>query len=92
MFALALWDRQDRQLVLARDRLGEKPLYYGWFRGNFLFASELHALRRYPGFDAPVDPAALAGLSAPRRGAGAAVDPSGHPQAAARHAAAPVAR
>lgn len=62
MFAVALWDRQDRQLLLARDRLGEKPLYYGWCGGSFLFASELHALRRYPGFDAPVDPAALAGL------------------------------
>ncbi|MDP1533921.1 MAG: asparagine synthase (glutamine-hydrolyzing), partial [Rubrivivax sp.] len=62
MFAFALWDRLRQELVLARDRIGEKPLYYGWQCGSFMFASELHALRRYPGFDAGVDPAALAGL------------------------------
>lgn len=50
MFAFALWDRQDRRLSLARDRLGEKPLYYGWQRGTFLFGSELKALRRHPAF------------------------------------------
>uniref|UniRef100_UPI004056C566 asparagine synthase (glutamine-hydrolyzing) n=1 Tax=Candidatus Electrothrix sp. TaxID=2170559 RepID=UPI004056C566 len=50
MFALAVWDRKERQLTLARDRMGEKPLYYGWCNGNFLFASELKALRRYPDF------------------------------------------
>ncbi|WPD21310.1 MAG: asparagine synthase (glutamine-hydrolyzing) [Candidatus Electrothrix scaldis] len=50
MFAFAVWDRHERQLILARDRMGEKPLYYGWCNGSFLFASELKALRHYPGF------------------------------------------
>lgn len=50
MFALAVWDRAERTLTLARDRMGEKPLYYGWNRGVFLFASELKAMRVYPGF------------------------------------------
>ncbi|MCI5120572.1 MAG: asparagine synthase (glutamine-hydrolyzing), partial [Candidatus Electrothrix sp. AUS4] len=50
MFAFAVWDRHERQLILARDRMGEKPLYYGWCNGGFLFASELKALRHYPGF------------------------------------------
>lgn len=60
MFALALWDKQERTLVLARDRFGEKPLYYGWAGGAFLFGSELKALRAYPGFDNPVCRQALA--------------------------------
>ena len=56
MFAIALWDRQIRSLTLIRDRLGEKPLYYGW-QGDgqtsvFLFGSELKALRAHPGFNA----------------------------------------
>ena len=59
MFALALWDRRQRQLWLARDRLGEKPLYYGHVGGVFLFASELKALRQHPGFSAAVDRTAL---------------------------------
>ncbi|WP_339138125.1 MAG: asparagine synthase (glutamine-hydrolyzing) [Candidatus Electrothrix sp. GW3-4] len=50
MFALAVWDRHERQLILARDRMGEKPLYYGWCDGSFFFASELKALRHYSGF------------------------------------------
>ena len=54
MFAIALWDSQTRTLSLSRDRIGEKPLYYGWVgnEGNeaFVFASELKALRAYPGF------------------------------------------
>ncbi len=60
MFALALWDSVERRLHLARDRFGEKPLYYGWTRGGFVFGSELLALRRYPGFDNEVDRDALA--------------------------------
>lgn len=48
MFAFAVWDRQERQLSLARDRFGEKPLYYGWFGSQFLFASELKAVRAVP--------------------------------------------
>ncbi len=60
MFAFALWDRSSRTLYLARDRLGKKPLYYGWSGSAFLFASELKALRAYPGFDAPIDRDVLA--------------------------------
>lgn len=52
MFAIALWDRQERQLFLARDRFGEKPLYYGWQGDSFLFGSELKALRAHPAFSA----------------------------------------
>ena len=55
MFAIAVWDRQSRVLTLARDRLGEKPLYYGWVgqAGDtaFAFGSELKALRAFSGFD-----------------------------------------
>lgn len=60
MFALALWDVRNRTLHLARDRFGEKPLYYGWVKGAFVFGSELKALRAYPGFANPVSRQALA--------------------------------
>lgn len=60
MFALALWDRSERTLVLARDRLGEKPLYYGRVGDRFAFASELTALRRLPGAPTQPDPEAVA--------------------------------
>ncbi len=55
MFAFALWDRQARTLFLARDRLGEKPLYYGWQNRVFLFGSELKALVAHPCFAGEVD-------------------------------------
>ena len=55
MFAIALWDHRQRVLSLARDRFGEKPLYYGWAAGNFVFASELKAISSLSGFANPVD-------------------------------------
>jgi asparagine synthase (glutamine-hydrolysing) len=60
MFALALWDRDRWTLTLARDRFGEKPLYWGWCGTTFLFGSELKALARHPDFQAAPDPDALA--------------------------------
>jgi asparagine synthase (glutamine-hydrolysing) len=58
MFAIALWDRKDQTLSLVRDRMGEKPLYYGWVgqgcQAAFAFASELKGLRAYPGFANPI--------------------------------------
>jgi asparagine synthase (glutamine-hydrolysing) len=59
MFALGLWDRQDRKLFLARDRFGEKPLYYGRAGQAFLFASELKAIRAHPEFTGTIDRDAL---------------------------------
>lgn len=60
MYAIALWDRQERTLTLARDRLGEKPLYYGWRGDVLLFGSELKALRIHPEFRGEIDRNALA--------------------------------
>lgn len=60
MFALAVWDRQEQELTLARDRLGEKPLYYGRVGSTFAFASELSAIRRLPGAPAEPDADAVA--------------------------------
>lgn len=64
MFALALWDRHERALFLARDRMGEKPLYYGLTRGCLLFGSELKALRAHPAFDGTLDQDAIAAFLA----------------------------
>jgi asparagine synthase (glutamine-hydrolysing) len=60
MFALAAWDRAERTLWLARDRLGKKPLYYGWAGDSFVFGSELKALWQHPDFDFRIDTDALA--------------------------------
>lgn len=60
MFAFGVWDTAERRLTLARDRFGEKPLYYGWHGGTFLFGSELKALRTHPAFDASIDRDAVA--------------------------------
>lgn len=60
MFAFAVWDRQARTLTLGRDRLGEKPLYYGWQADTFLFGSELKALKAHPACRAEIDRNALA--------------------------------
>ena len=65
MFAFALWDRERRTLRLVRDRFGEKPLYYGWAGKDFLFASEIKALRTHPDFKPEIDRRAL-GLFAAR--------------------------
>lgn len=55
MFAFALWDRHDKSLTLARDRFGEKPLYFGWQGKSLLFASDLAAIKTHPDFRNVVD-------------------------------------
>ena len=59
MFAISVWDSKVKRLYLIRDRFGEKPLYYGWSNGVFMFGSELKALRSYKGFDNEIDRNAL---------------------------------
>ncbi len=55
MFALAVWDKKEHVLTLGRDRLGEKPLYYGWQQNSFLFGSELKVFKRHPAFKANIN-------------------------------------
>lgn len=55
MFAIALWDRKENMLTLARDRIGEKPLYYGFQNDTFVFGSELKALKAHPDFVGEID-------------------------------------
>lgn len=62
MFAISLWDRKEQTLLLARDRMGEKPLYYSLQGSTFLFASELKALCAHPEFKMEVDRQALSTL------------------------------
>lgn len=59
MFAFALWDRESRTLTLCRDRIGEKPLYYGRLNGTFYFASELNSIEAIPSFNAEINREAL---------------------------------
>lgn len=63
MFSFAVWDKKDRVLTLGRDRLGEKPLYYGWqgsgSNRTFLFGSEVKALKAHPSFAAEINRDAL---------------------------------
>ena len=61
MFAFAVWDARDQVLHLARDRMGEKPLYLGELSGHLFFASELRAFRAIPGFDARINGSAANG-------------------------------
>lgn len=62
MFAFAVWDSKEQRLTLARDRIGIKPMYYGWIGDTFLFGSELKALRAHPEFHCEVDRDAIAML------------------------------
>ena len=59
MFAIGIWDEKAKRLILARDRLGKKPLYYSFINGSFLFASELKAIMSYPSFSRKIDPLSL---------------------------------
>ena len=60
MFAFALWDTERHELILVRDRLGIKPLYWGYLDGSLIFASELKAFKPYPGWHPALNPDAIA--------------------------------
>lgn len=60
MFAIALWDQQQKELTLARDRMGEKPLYWGWSGDTLLFGSELKSLKAHPAFNGEINRDTLA--------------------------------
>ena len=59
MFAIALYDRQEKTLSLLRDRVGEKPLYYGWVSGSFVFASEISCIEALENFNNPINKGVL---------------------------------
>ena len=59
MFAFAIWDNKQKKLYLARDRFGEKPLYYGLINNHFVFASEIKSFRNFPGLKKKIDPESL---------------------------------
>ena len=63
MFAFAFYDKKAKLLTLARDRLGEKPLYWGWINNTLFFASEVKAMKAHPAFDAKVNRNAVALLT-----------------------------
>jgi len=55
MFAIALWNRKTNELIIARDRFGEKPLFYGWHKNTFFFSSELKSIKENPLFEAKIN-------------------------------------
>ena len=63
MFAFAFYDKKAKLLTLARDRIGEKPLYWGWINNTLFFASELKAMKAHPAFDAKINRDAVALLT-----------------------------
>jgi asparagine synthase (glutamine-hydrolysing) len=59
IFAFALWDEKERELCMVRDRVGVKPLYYGWAGKSLIFASELKALKKHPHFNREINETAV---------------------------------
>ena len=59
MFAIAVWDQKEKKLTLVRDRVGKKPMYYGWVGRDLVFASELKAIRALPGYELKINRNAL---------------------------------
>ena len=59
MFAFAIWDRRDKELVLGRDRIGEKPIYYGYVKNYFIFSSELKAIKSLKKLDLEISKDAM---------------------------------
>ena len=84
MFALAVWDRDQHTLLLARDRLGKKPLHVALANGALLFASELKAFHHFPGFEPRVNPRRAGSHASARLGSGRRMHLGERLQAAAR--------
>ena len=87
MFAFAIWDERQQRLILVRDRLGIKPIYYAQLGGDLVFACEIKSLLAAPEVDGAVDDDALAAYLALRYVPGAADAVPRRPQAAAGHVA-----